>query len=328
MHTLRLPAGRGGQHPQHVVEPRPQAMKPVIGEARAMTGEPRGRRAADPHGTRQPLLDVPLRREATLPGGQIIQRHISDSTCLCDTPARVTLAISVTESVSGPWQEEGRQADAAHDSSISGLVDVHPKVIASGRMTMLRTSAHRVGPTDHMRASRRSRSRGPRWLGAAGGLLGMLVAAGCTPDTTPITGSGEGGAAWLSGPVDERFQAVGDQFGGFSQTMLEVGLRYTDLHWAIEDGNRDYARYQAEKIGDAIERGAVRRPGREASSRALFLDGPLPALMEAIDSGEDERIRASFSSLTDACNRCHVAEQMGFLVVGPPEVRVTTLQRP
>jgi hypothetical protein len=194
-------------------------------------------------------------------------------------------------------------------------------------MSMLGIGAHGVGRTDHMRTRHRTRSSGARWL-AAGGLLVMLVAAGCAPEPTPITGSGDGGAAWLSGSVDERFQAVGDQFGGFSQTMLEVGLRYADLYWAIEDGNRDYARYQAEKIGDALARGAVRRPGREASSRALFLDGPLPALLQALDDGEDERMRASFTSLTDACNRCHVAEQMGFLVVGPPEVRVTTLQRP
>lgn len=192
------------------------------------------------------------------------------------------------------------------------------------------TTSDRVGPTggpctvggpDHP-------DRGPRWLGAVGGILALMVAAGCTPETTPITGSGEGGSAWLSGSVDERFQAIGDQFGGFSQTMLEVGLRYTDLYWAIEDGNWEYARYQAEKIGDAIERGTVRRPGRETSSRALFLDDPLPALIEAIDSGEDDRIRASFTSLTDACNRCHVAEQMGFVIIEPPDVRVTTLQRP
>jgi hypothetical protein len=193
------------------------------------------------------------------------------------------------------------------------------------------TIEHQITPIDRMSdiSAPHPPNRAPRRLGLAGVILALLFAAGCAPpDTPPTSGSGDGGAAWLSGSVDERFQAVGDQFGGFSQTMLEVGLRYTDLHWAIEDGNWEYARYQAEKIGDAIERGTVRRPGRDTSSRALFLDGPLPALMEAIDSGEGDRIRGSFTSLTDACNRCHVAEQMGFLVVGPPDVRVTTLQRP
>jgi hypothetical protein len=165
-------------------------------------------------------------------------------------------------------------------------------------------------------------------LGVAAWALTLAMAGCAQPPAAPLTGAGEGGAAWLSGPVDDRFQAVGEQFGGFSQTMLEVGLRYGELHWAIEDGNWDYARYQAEKIGDAIERGTVRRPGREASSRALFLDGPLPAFQEALDTADGDRIRANFVSLTEACNRCHVAEQMGFLMVGPPDARAATLLRP
>jgi hypothetical protein len=148
----------------------------------------------------------------------------------------------------------------------------------------------------------------------------------CAPEPPSLEGEGEGGAAWLSGTVEERFQSVGDQLGGFSQTMLEVGLRHGELHWAVEDGNWRLAEYQTEKIGDAIERGIVRRPGRASSARDLFLDGPLPAFREALESRDEERIRSSFRELTAACNACHVAEDMEFVVVGQPPARTTTVQ--
>lgn len=150
----------------------------------------------------------------------------------------------------------------------------------------------------------------------------------CAPEPPSLEGEGEGGAAWLSGAVDERFQAVGDQLGGFSQTMLEVGLRYGELHWAVQDGNWRLAEYQAEKIGDAIERGIIRRPGRAPSARDLFLDGPLPEFEEALEGRNREQIRSAFNELTAACNACHVAEDMAFVEIGPPPARTTTVRPP
>jgi hypothetical protein len=154
----------------------------------------------------------------------------------------------------------------------------------------------------------------------------LLAIAACSAE--PPEAEGEGGAAWLSGTADERFQQVGDQLGGFSQSMLEVGRRYGELHWAVRDGNWEYADYQTEKIGDAIERGIIRRPGRAASARDLFLDGPLPDFQEALASRDGERARRAMTELTAACNACHVAEDMAFVVVGPPAARTTSVQPP
>lgn len=152
------------------------------------------------------------------------------------------------------------------------------------------------------------------------------ILSGCAPEPRALEGEGEGGAAWLSGTVDERFQMVGDQLAGFSQAMLEVGARYRELHWALEDGNWEHAEYQTEKIGDAVERGIVRRPGRAESARTLFLEGPLPRMLEALESRHEERIEDEFEAFTAACNACHVAEEMEFLVIGPPPTRTTPVQ--
>jgi len=157
-------------------------------------------------------------------------------------------------------------------------------------------------------------------------LAGFLLASACAPDAPQQEGEGEGGAAWLSGTVDERFQQVGDQLGGFSQSMLEVGQRYAELHWAVEDGNWEHAGYQTEKIGDAVERGIIRRPGRGASASEMFLTGPLPDFEEALATRDPERIRQGLNDLTTACNQCHVAEDMAFIQVGPPPARTSAVQ--
>lgn len=162
------------------------------------------------------------------------------------------------------------------------------------------------------------------WLG---GLALALLWVGCQPvSELEPHGEGEGGAAWLSGTVDERFQMTGEQFAGFSATMFEVAHRYRELHWAVVDGNLAYADYQAEKIGDAIERGIVRRPGRAESARSLFLDGPLPAFRDALAEGNEDDVTRALQELTAACNQCHVAEEMEFVVVGPPSERSTIVQ--
>lgn len=161
----------------------------------------------------------------------------------------------------------------------------------------------------------------------AGLLAAVVLCTGCQPPAElEPHGQGEGGAEWVAGTVDERFQMVGEQFAGFSATMFEVAHRYRELHWAVEDGNLDHAEYQAEKIGDAIERGILRRPGRAESARSLFLDGPLPAFRDALAGGDAADVTRAFDELTAACNQCHVAEDMAFVVVGPPAERSTIVQ--
>ena len=156
----------------------------------------------------------------------------------------------------------------------------------------------------------------------------LLALAGCEPPPSPETleGQGEGGAAWIAGDVDERFQQVGDQFAGFSATMFEVAHRYRELHWAVEDGNWPYADYQVEKIAAAIELGILRRPGRAESAESLFLGDPVDRFRTALQEGDAEVIGGEFQEFTAACNQCHVAEDMDFVVVGPPANRSTVVQ--
>ncbi len=164
----------------------------------------------------------------------------------------------------------------------------------------------------------------------AGWWLALIVLAlpawGCQPDTGPGEGAGEGGAAWLEGTVDERFQLVGNQMAGFSATMAEVAYRYEEAYWAVQDRNWPYAHYQAEKMGDAIDRGVIRRPAREASARSHFLDSTLPDFLSALEEGDDDRVMEAWERVVDSCNSCHVAEDVPFIRVGEPETRRSFVQ--
>jgi hypothetical protein len=153
-----------------------------------------------------------------------------------------------------------------------------------------------------------------------------LLAGGCGGDRAEAAD----GDRWLTGDERERNARIEDQFGGFSQAMREVGYRYSELYWAIRDGNHEYAGYQAEKIDDAIERGLERRPARARSARELFI-GPHNALGQlrgAIETGDADAIEITFRLVTDSCNMCHEAEDVAFIRIAPPQQRLSPARSP
>ncbi|MFA9480479.1 hypothetical protein ACERK3_19605 [Phycisphaerales bacterium AB-hyl4] len=125
---------------------------------------------------------------------------------------------------------------------------------------------------------------------------------------------------WLEGDTQEQLDQLADQFGGFSAAMVEVGYRYNELYFAGDEANWPLAKYHAEKIGDAIEKGIKRRPGRGASAQP-FLNRELPALVEAIEAEDGEQFHQRYERLMNACNVCHMREDVAFIQVRMPEQR-------
>lgn len=154
-------------------------------------------------------------------------------------------------------------------------------------------------------------------------LMITLIIAGCSrPDSAAVpVASGDGG--WLAGTVDERFDTVARQLRGFDVAMVETGYRYTELYWAIQDGNWGYADYQVKKIRTAVEHGLERRPKRAASAET-FLTLVIPALEEAIAQQDDALAQDRLITLRSTCNTCHEHEQVEFVHIGVPQVRSVT----
>ena len=132
--------------------------------------------------------------------------------------------------------------------------------------------------------------------------------------------SGSAEAEWLKGTTEEKFHTVARQLRGFDMAMVETGHRYMELYWAGRDTNWRYAHYQLEKIRVAIQNGLERRPKRAASAET-FLTMVLPEVEKAVQARDRDLFWNRFGALTSACNACHVAEKMEFVVVGPPGVR-------
>lgn len=110
----------------------------------------------------------------------------------------------------------------------------------------------------------------------------------------------------------DRFQRLQSQFGGFSQSMWEVGDRYERLHDAISRENYDLALYQWEAIGAAVERGVERRPGRATNSQALFLDRDYDAVRELLEERTLISAWAGFERADRSCRSCHQAERVEY----------------
>ena len=89
----------------------------------------------------------------------------------------------------------------------------------------------------------------------------VLLGMGCSDRTqnTEIKKSED----WLSsGSTDERFSKVSKHLRGFDMAMAEVGYRFSELYWAGQDKNWEFAKYHLEKIRTAIRNGTERRPAR------------------------------------------------------------------
>ncbi len=153
-------------------------------------------------------------------------------------------------------------------------------------------------------------------------LLGTLLN-GCPGHTHDDDPAGPGG--WLTGDSQQKFDTLARQLGGFSTAMQDVGYRYIELYWAGQDGNWDYASYQAAKIGSAIEDGIERRPGR-ADSAARFLNNSLPGMQDAIGTRNRDTFMQEFNSFTQSCNTCHTAEDVPFVTIERPEERISPVR--
>jgi cytochrome c556 len=158
-------------------------------------------------------------------------------------------------------------------------------------------------------------------------LVFAILVTGCSRETSsaPDGVRPPDGAAWiLDGGTDDRFVRVAKHLRGFDVAMVETGYRYTELYWAGQDHNWDYATYQLDKIGTAVANGTERRPGRAASAR--MLDGVTSQVKDAITRRDEAAFDSAFAALTASCNACHAAERVSFIRVAPPTDRLSPVK--
>jgi hypothetical protein len=155
---------------------------------------------------------------------------------------------------------------------------------------------------------------------AVGGLLGWAAARTSGPE-----GARPGAPSWILGEGDERFARIEKHLRGLDVAMAEIGYRYTELFFAVQDGNWDYAGYQMDKIELALKLAVERRPQRAASANA-FLTEDLPAVQAGVRSRETDAASEAVERLRTACMKCHVSEQVPYFTLQTPERRLTAIR--
>jgi hypothetical protein len=132
--------------------------------------------------------------------------------------------------------------------------------------------------------------------------------------------------AWLSGEDATRAAQIESHLRGLDVAMMEIGYRHTELFFAVEDRNWEYADYQAGKIELALKLAVERRPKRAASAN-VFLNEEWPAVLAGLRSRQAEQAAGALERLRTACMKCHVAEQVPFFAVQTPERRLTAIRQ-
>jgi len=154
-------------------------------------------------------------------------------------------------------------------------------------------------------------------------LAAVLTTAACRPAEDQPAGPD----GWLTGDAAAKFNTVAKHLRGTDVAMMEIGRRYNELHWAGQDKNWGYAKYQAEKIRTALEQAVERRPKR-AKSAEPFLTGLLPLMEDAVKKEDPQLFADAFETMTLGCNVCHRTEEVPFIEVVIPKIRVSTVEWP
>lgn len=175
-----------------------------------------------------------------------------------------------------------------------------------------------------------------RTLGLSSLPLFALLLSGCNPQPPhSVDAAGVAAApahaanqsAWiLQGGEDERFERVARHLRGLDLAMTEIGYRYNEVYWARADQNWPYAAYQLGKIETSLANALERRPKRAASAK--MFEGPLKVALEAAKAGDAAKLDEALIGLTASCNACHAAEQLAYMHVMPPRIRVSPIFAP
>ena len=117
-------------------------------------------------------------------------------------------------------------------------------------------------------------------------------------------------------PLPEPGQP-GNSVPSLGDIMGNIQLRHIKLWYAIEFKNWQLLDYELGLTKESLFNAAIlyRNIPVEYVGAA---DKPLNALQEAAKSKDGSKLKRGFADLTAACNSCHEAAQVGFIVIETP----------
>ena len=128
---------------------------------------------------------------------------------------------------------------------------------------------------------------------------------------------------FVSGVTPAAAQAPEPYRPGLGDLMtMTVQPRHIKLLLAGHEQNWPYAKYELHQLQEAFERSVKVWPRFRGLPLGGMIDaiarGPMDELAKAIDSKDEVAFDAAYEKLTDGCNACHQAANVGMVVIKVP----------
>jgi hypothetical protein len=125
--------------------------------------------------------------------------------------------------------------------------------------------------------------------------------------------------------ISLSFPGLADEYGSsrevysprLADLMIEAQLRYFKLWYAGRDNNWALADFEVEQIRESFDNASRIFPTIPLASKHMIIQ-PANELDSAIEAKDSTKFARAFDKLTAACNGCHEAASLGFIVVREP----------
>jgi len=128
---------------------------------------------------------------------------------------------------------------------------------------------------------------------------------------------------FVSGVMPAAAQAPEPYRPGLGDLMtMTVQPRHIKLLLAGHEQNWPYAKYELKELQEAFERAVRVWPRFRGLPMGGMIDaiakGPMDELAKAIDAKDEIAFDAGYEKLTQGCNACHQAANVGMVVIKVP----------
>ena len=152
------------------------------------------------------------------------------------------------------------------------------------------------------------------WSSLCATVLGLVIlAAGCTPATTPLDTASTAGNGSIAGDTviggahaNMTLKQLVDIQPGLGTVMIEYSARMNNLWFAAQKSNWDMVHYQIFEMKEIQETGESTRPGRDSALKA-FESAFLEPMDQAAQAKDLTAFTKSYDSAIAGCNGCHAA---------------------
>jgi hypothetical protein len=138
-----------------------------------------------------------------------------------------------------------------------------------------------------------------------------MIAAAITAAMLPAAADDTVPYAWRPPKLGETYVP------GLGDIMQAIQWRHIKLSYAGKLGNWGFAGYELSQILESLGN-AARLYENIPIEKIEMVGQPLIALSDAIKAKSGPRFTRAFADLTETCNSCHAAAQVGFITIQVP----------